>query len=77
MDAVIAAMEGGNACRPVAAPACGTETSERQMSTREDVMTQGVELIGMFGLLTIWVAVGIWATRSQPRRHEVSPGAEL
>jgi len=41
-------------------------------------MTQGVELIGMFGVLTIWVAVGIWATRSQPRRRdEVNPGAEL
>jgi len=40
-------------------------------------MTQEVELIGMFVVLTIWVAVGIWATRSQPRRPEVSPGAEL
>ena len=41
-------------------------------------MTQGVELIGMFGVLAIWVAVGIWATRSQPRRpDEVNPGAEL
>lgn len=40
-------------------------------------MKEAVQLIGMFGVLTIWVAVGLWATRSQPRRPEVSPGAEL
>jgi hypothetical protein len=72
MDAVIAGMEGG----PLR-PRAEQRQSKRQMSTREDVMTDVVELIGMFGVLTIWVAVGIWATRSQPRRHEVSPGAEL